>query len=247
MQEFKEKVALITGGSSGIGLAVAERFVAEGAKVVIVGQEKAGVDAALTKLGPNASGMAADVSDLADLDRLYAFVRETHGFLDIVVANAGICVLSSLPDTTEDLFDRHFDINTKGTFFTVQKALPLLRDGGAVILVSSISHFMGVPGYHVYSGSKAAVRAFARNWILELKDRNIRVNCVSPGPTLTPLAHKMQGEALPAVIQYLETQIPLGRLGRPEEQAEAILFLASDRSSFITGADLCADGGMGQI
>ena len=249
MGQLEGKVALITGGSRGIGLATAELFVQEGAKVVIVGNKADNLKAALAKLGSNATGDIVDISDLAALDHLYNFIAQTHGHLDIIVANAGICNLSSLVDATEDQFDRHFDTNTKGTFFTVQKSLPLLRDGATIVLISSIAQYKGVPGYHIYAGSKAAVRAFARNWALELKDRNIRVNCLSPGPTDTPMAFEMgvPTEALPAMLEQLQQVIPLGRLGRPSEQAEAILFLASDRSSFITGADLCTDGGMAQI
>ncbi len=176
-------------------------------------------------------------------------MRKVEGRVDVLVCSAGVCTIVPLAESDEAVFDQQFDINAKGVFFSVQKALPLLSDGASIVLVSSIAHFKGLPGYHIYGGSKAAVRAFARHWAAELKDRHIRVNVVSPGPTETPMAGELgiSEEEVAAFVAQLGTLIPVGRQGRPEEQAAAILFLASDESSFITGSDLCTDGGMGQI
>lgn len=249
MGKLKGKIALITGGASGIGLASAKAFVAEGAQVVITGRDQAAIDVALAEIGERAMGVRGDVSNLADLDRLYSEIGKRLGHLDIVFANAGALTLAPFEDITEVQFNREFDINAKGVFFTVQKALPLLKDGGSVILTSSIAHFKGTPGYNVYAATKAAVRSFARSWTVDLKHRNIRVNCLSPGPTITPLAGKMgiPAEQAESYGKYILDQIPMGRFGNAEETAKAALFLASDDSSFITGVDLCVDGGMGQI
>ncbi|MCB5206795.1 glucose 1-dehydrogenase [Methylovorus mays] len=249
MGKLKGKIALITGGASGIGLASAKAFVAEGAQVVITGRDQAAIDVALAEIGERAMGVRGDVSNLADLDRLYSEIGKRLGHLDIVFANAGALTLAPFEDITEVQFNREFDINAKGVFFTVQKALPLLKDGGSVILTSSIAHFKGTPGYNVYAATKAAVRSFARSWTVDLKHRNIRVNCLSPGPTITPLAGKMgiPAEQAESYGKYILEQIPMGRFGNAEETAKAALFLASDDSSFITGVDLCVDGGMGQI
>lgn len=249
MGRLKGKIALITGGTSGIGLATAKVFVAEGAQVVIAGRNQAAIDVALSEIGEQAIGVQTDVSNLVDLDRLYSEIGKRLGHLDIVFANAGALTLAPFEDITEAQFDREFDINAKGVFFTVQKALPLLKDSGSVILTSSIAHFKGTPGYNVYAATKAAVRSFARSWTVDLKHRHIRVNCLSPGPTITPLAGKMgiPTEQAESYAKYILDQIPMGRFGNAEETAKAALFLASDDSSFITGVDLCVDGGMGQI
>jgi len=236
-------------GNSGIGLASAKAFVAEGAQVVITGRRQDALDAAVAEIGSNAIGVQGDVGRLEDLDRLYATIGERFGHLDIVFANAGVLNLAPFEAVTPEQFDREFDINVRGLFFGVQKALPLLRDGGSIIVTASVAHFTGNPGYSVYGAAKAAVRSFARNWAVELKDRKIRVNCVSPGPTVTPIADKMgvPPEVMAAIIPQLLAKVPLGRMGRAEEIAAAVLFLASDDSSFVTGIDLCVDGGMGQI
>ena len=249
MAKLSGKIALITGGNSGIGLASAKAFVAEGAQVIITGRRQAALDAAVAEIGPSAVGVQGDVSKLADLDRLYVEVAERFGHLDIVFANAGGLSLSPFEAVTPEQFDREFDVNVRGVFFTVQKSLPLLRDGGAVILTSSVAHYTGNPGYSVYASAKAAVRSFARNWAVDLQDRGIRVNCLSPGPTETPIVDKMgvPAEVMAVLIPQLLAQVPLGRMGRSEEIATAALFLASSDSSFITGIDLCVDGGMGQI
>jgi NAD(P)-dependent dehydrogenase (short-subunit alcohol dehydrogenase family) len=243
------KIALITGGSSGIGLASAKAFSAEGATVVITGRRKAALDDAVGQIGPSAFGVDGDVSDLADLDRLYALVAERYGRLDVVFANAGGLTIAPFGTVTPEQFEHEMGVNVRGQFFTVQKALPLLRDGGAVLLMASTSHFTGSPGSHLYAGAKAAVRAFARGWTTDLKARRIRVNVISPGPTRTPIVDKMgiPKEALAGFLQQLASAIPLGRIAEPEEIAKAALFLVSDDSSFITGIDLVVDGGMTEV
>ena len=249
MGKLSGKIALITGGNSGIGLASAKAFVAEGAQVIITGRRREALDAAVAEIGAAAVGVQGDVGKLEDLDRLYAAVAERFGHLDIVFANAGVLSLSPFGAVTPEQFDGEFDINVRGLFFTVQKALPLLREGGAILLTSSVAHYTGNPGYSVYAAAKAAVRSFARNWAVDLKDRRIRVNCISPGPTETPIVDKMgvPADVMAAMIPHLLAQVPLGRMGRSEEVAAAALFLAGDDSSFITGINLCVDGGMGQI
>ncbi|NDZ18957.1 oxidoreductase [Variovorax sp. WS11] len=249
MGKLDGKVALITGGSSGIGLASAKRFVAEGARVIIVSPRSGAVEAAVAEIGERAFGYTGDVGRLEDLDRIYADVERRFGKIDVLFANAGVIKLEPLGGVSEESYDRQFDINTKGVFFTVQKALPILRDGGSILLCSSIAHFTGTAYFHVYAGTKAAVRAFARNWAIELKDRKIRVNCLSPAVIETPLAFKMgiSPEALPDLTVQILSQMPMGRAGRVDEAAAAALFLVSEESSFITGTDLCVDGGLGQI
>ena len=249
MGKLEGKVAVITGGSSGIGLATAKRFVKEGAHVVIAGRQEKELKEAAAFIEINVTTVAGDVSRLEDLDRLYAVVKEKHGHIDILFANAGAGTIAPLEVATEAHFDQTFDVNVKGTFFTVQKALPLFKDGGSIILTSSVANVLGSPGFSVYAASKAAVRNFARAWTMELKDRKIRVNCVSPGPTDTQaLANTglTAAQAKQAAAQYA-TQIPMGRSGKPEEIADAVTFLASDESSFITGVDLAVDGGMAQV
>jgi NAD(P)-dependent dehydrogenase (short-subunit alcohol dehydrogenase family) len=244
------KIAVVTGGSSGIGLATAKRFVEEGAHVVITGRRDKELKEAADLIGRNVTMVAGDVSRLEDLDRLYAVVKEKHGHIDILFANAGAGTISPLEAATEAHFDQTFDVNVKGLFFTVKKALSLFKDGGSIILNSSVSNVLGLPGFSAYAASKAAVRNFARAWTLELKDRKIRVNCVSPGAIETPALEKTTGltpEQAEQALAGFVTQIPMGRRGKPEEIAAAVVFLASDESSYITGVDLAVDGGMAQV
>ena len=249
MKRLEGKIALVTGGSSGIGLATARRFVDEGAHVVITGRRENELKDAAVLIGKNVTAVVGDVSRLEDLDRLYAVVKEKHGHIDVLFANAGAGTVAPLAVATEAHFDQTFDVNVKGMFFTVQKALPLFKDGGSIILNSSVSNVLGLPGFTAYAASKAAVRNFARGWALELKDRKIRVNCMSPGAIDTPALATTTGltaeQAEQAVAQFT-TQIPMGRRGMPEEIAAAVVFLASDESSYITGIDLPVDGGMAQ-
>ncbi|CAE6911035.1 Uncharacterized oxidoreductase YkvO [Ectopseudomonas oleovorans] len=249
MGKLKDKVALVTGGNSGIGLATAQRFAQEGAEVVITGRRSEVVQEAASIIGENALGICADASRAEDLDALYRQVGERFGYLDVLVVNAGIIRPALGAQVDEGQFDEQFDINVKGAFYTIQKALPLLRDGGSIVLVSSIAHLKALDAHVVYAATKAAVRSFARSWAAELKGRNIRVNCLSPGPVHTPIIGKM-GIAETQFDEFekqVSGLIPLGRLGRPEEVANAVLFLASDDSSFITGVDLCVDGGLSQL
>jgi len=248
MGKLSKKVAVITGGSSGIGFATAKRFVEEGAHVVITGRRKQELDDAAAQI-KNATAVQGDVSRLEDLDRLYATVLEKHGHIDVLFANAGVASVAPLGSITEQQFDREFDINVKGLLFTVQKALPLFKDGGSIILNSSIAGQKGIGGFSVYNATKAAVRSFARTWASDLKQRKIRVNAISPGPIETPIFGKI-GLSAEQFTQFETSAVslmPLGRFGRPEEIASAVLFLASDESSFITGVDLSIDGGMAQV
>jgi NAD(P)-dependent dehydrogenase (short-subunit alcohol dehydrogenase family) len=249
-QNLAGKIAVITGGSSGIGLATAKRFVEEGAHVVISGRREKELNEAAAIIKRNVTTVVGDVSRLEDLDRLYAVVKEKHGHIDVLFANAGAGTVAPLALATEAHFDQTFDVNVKGMFFTVQKALPLFKDGGSIILNSSVSNILGLPGFTAYAASKAAVRNFARGWTMELKDRKIRVNCVSPGAIDTPALATTTGltaeQAEQAVAQFT-SQIPMGRRGMPEEIAAAVTFLASDESSYITGVDLAVDGGMAQV
>ncbi len=249
MTKLKGKVAVITGGSSGIGLATARRFVSEGAYVYITGRRQSELDAAVRQIGKNVTAVQGDVSRLADLDRLYATVKQQHGRIDIVFANAGLGEFSSLGEISEAHFDKTFNVNVKGLLFTVQKALPLLQDGGSIILNASIASIKGAPAFSVYSATKAAIRSFARSWTLDLKSRKIRVNAVSPGSTNTPGLSGLgqTEEQIEQILRSMEATIPLGRLGDPDEIAKAVVFLASDDSSFITGIELFVDGGQAQI
>ena len=244
------KIAVITGGCSGIGLATAKRFVEEGAHVVITGRREKELKDAAAFIGRNVTAVAGDVSRLEDLGRLYTAVKEKHGHIDVLFANAGAGTVAPLAVATEAHFDQTFDVNVKGMFFSVQKALPLFKDGGSIILTSSVSNVKGLPAFTTYAASKAAVRSFARGWTMELKDRKIRVNSMSPGPTETPALETTTGltaeQAKEAAAQYV-SQIPMGRRGKPEEIADAVVFLASDESSFITGVDLAVDGGLAQV
>jgi NAD(P)-dependent dehydrogenase (short-subunit alcohol dehydrogenase family) len=243
------KVAIVTGGNSGIGLATAKRFVDEGAHVFITGRRQAQLDAAVKEIGHDVTAVQGDVATPADLDRLYAVVKETKGHIDIVFANAGAAEFVPLGEITEEHFDRIFNANVKGLLFTVQKALPLLRDGGSIILNASIVASTGTPAFSVYSATKAAVRSFARTWILDLKERKIRVNAISPGPIRTPglmsLAHDAEQTA--QMEASFVARVPLSRMGTPDEIAKAAVFLASDDSSFVTGTELFVDGGFAQI
>lgn len=249
MKSLEGKIVVITGGSSGIGLATAKRLVDEGAHVVIIGRREKELKEAAALIKKNVTTVVGDVSRLEDLDRLYAVVKEKHGHIDILFANAGAGTVAPLAIATEAHFDQTFDVNVKGMFFTVQKALPLFKDGGSIVLTSSVSNVLGLPAFTAYAASKAAVRNFARGWALELKDRKIRVNCVSPGAIDTPALATTTGltaeQAEQAAAQFI-TQIPMGRRGMPEEIAAAVVFLASDESSYITGIDLPVDGGMAQ-
>lgn len=249
MKKLNEKVAVITGGSSGIGLATAKRFVAEGAYVFITGRRQSELDKAVEEIGPGVTAVQGDIANLDELDRLFATIGKEKGGLDIVVANAAFVEMATLPNVTPEHFDKIFNVNARGTFFAVQKALPLLRDGGSIVLVSSDAHLMGIPAFTVYSATKAAMRSYARTWAAELKDRGIRVNTLSPGPIDTPIFEVVGGSKDQAEV--LKSQfggmVPLGRIGRPDEMASAILFLASDDSSYSTGIDLVADGGLSQL
>ena len=248
-QKLAGKIAVITGGNSGIGLATAKRFVEEGAHVVITGRREKDLKEAAAFIGRNVTTVAGDVSRLEDLDRLYAVVKEKHGHIDILFANAGGGTVAPLAMATEAHFDQTFDVNVKGLFFTVQKALPLFKDGGSIILNSSVSNVMGLPAFTAYAASKAAVRSFARGWTMELKDRKIRVNSMSPGPIETPALEKagLTAEQAEQAAAQFASQVPLGRRGKPEEIAAVVVFLASDESSYITGVDLAVDGGMAQV
>lgn len=246
MQKLSGKVAVITGGNSGIGLACARAFAVEGARVVIVGRRQDAVDTALATIGPNAMGFVGDVADLAMHDRLLAAVKARFGAIDIYVANAGTAILEPSPAVTVDNYDLQFATNTRAVFFGVTKALALMRNGGSVILTSSIAGSKVMDNHAVYAGSKAAIEAFARNWALELKDRRIRVNVLSPGPVDSPILAKLgiTESARPDFDKSMAAAIPLGRLGQPNDLAQAALFLASDDSVFVTGVNLKVDGGM---
>ncbi|MFD3563818.1 SDR family oxidoreductase [Streptomyces sp. NPDC058686] len=242
------KTALVTGGSTGIGLASAVRLAAEGAHVFITGRRKAELDAAVETIG-SATAVLGDIADLADLDRLYEAVGDRGQGLDVLFANASVAEFAPLEQITEEHFDKLFGINVRGTLFTVQKALPLLNDGASVILNGSTNVDVGAEAFGVYAASKAATRSFARTWANELKGRGIRVNAVTPGPTDTPGLSGLapDPEQAAGLRQHLAVQVPLGRLGRPEEIAAAVAFLASEQSSFITGSSLYVDGGLNQI
>jgi len=247
--KLEGKVAVVTGGNSGIGLATAKRFVAEGAYVFITGRRQPELDAAIKEIGKNVVGVQGDVANLKDLDKLYVAVKAKTGRIDILFANAGVAELAPLADVTEEHFDRMFNINVKGLFFTVQKALPLLRDGASIILNASIVASKGNPASSVYSSTKAAVRSLARTWTMDLKERKIRVNAISPGPIRTP-AYDRIAQSGPQGKQMLDSivnRVPMGRFGEPDEIAGAAVFLASDDSSFVTGTELFVDGGAAQV
>jgi NAD(P)-dependent dehydrogenase (short-subunit alcohol dehydrogenase family) len=247
--KLEGKVAVVTGGNSGIGLATARRFVKEGAHVFITGRRQAELDAATEQIGQNVTAVQGDVSNLADLDRLYATVADQKGRIDILFANAGVSEFSPLGKITEQHFDEAFNVNVRGLLFSVQQALPLLTDGGSIILNASITASKGLAAYSVYSASKAAVRSFARTWTYDLRKRKIRVNAVSPGGIETPVIDNLTAteEQRQQLRERMIAPVPLGRLGTADEVANAVLFLASDESSYITGIELFVDGGMAQI
>ncbi len=249
MGKLEGKIVLITGGNSGIGLATAKQFVSEGAYVFITGRREPELAAAVKEIGRNVTGVQGDVSNLGDLDRLFAQIKREKGKLDIVFANAGVAKYAPFGTITEEHYDSIFGINVKGLLFTVQKALPLLPDGASIILNASIVASKGLSANSVYSATKAAVRSFARTWTTDLKDRHIRVNAVSPGPIETPglkdlVTSTGAGEER---LKMISNNVPLGRLGEPSEIAKAVVFLASDDSSYVTGTELFVDGGFAQV
>jgi NAD(P)-dependent dehydrogenase (short-subunit alcohol dehydrogenase family) len=248
-KKLEGKIALVTGGATGIGLATAKRFVAEGAKVVITGRRKQVLDAAVQEIGSDAIGIQADSGSLADLDRLYAEIKQKYGRIDVLFANAGGGEFATIENVTEEHFDKTFNSNVKGVFFTVQKALPLIPNGGTIVLNASIVSVKGMPAFGVYNATKAAVRSFARTWTNELKDRQIRVNVVSPGPIDTPGVDGLakNEEEARQLKAGLASQVPLGRMGQPDEIAKTVVFLASDDSSYVAGIELFVDGGMVQV
>jgi NAD(P)-dependent dehydrogenase (short-subunit alcohol dehydrogenase family) len=244
MGKLEGKVAVITGGSSGMALASAKRFVEEGAYVFITGRRQKELDEAVKLIGRNVTGVRGDAAKLDDLDRLFDTVKQKKGKIDILYASAGWGEALPLGEITEQHFDTIFDLNVRGTLFTVQKALPLLNDGGSIFMTGSVASLKGFPGYGVYSASKAALHSFARTWLNELKGRNIRVNVLHPGPIATAMQDQVLDEAGKKMFESL---IPRGKMGRPEEIASAALFLASDDSSFVNGVELNVDGGMSAI
>src|SRR6478672_8518328 len=249
MGKLEGKIALITGGNSGIGLATAKRFVNEGAYVFITGRREPELAAAVEEIGRDVTGVQGDVSNLGNLDHLFAQIKQEKGNLDIVFANAGVAKYAPFGTITEEFYDSIFDINVKGLLFAVQKALPLMRDDGSIILNASIVASKGLPANSVYSATKAAVRSFARTWTTDLKDRRIRVNAVSPGPIDTPGLNDLAAStgAGEQRLKMLADGVPLGRLGTPDEIAKAVVFLASDDSSYVTGTELFVDGGFAQV
>ena len=244
-KRLEGKIAVITGGNSGIGLATALRFVAEGAYVFITGRRQEELDKAVKQIGRNVMGVQGDVSNLADLERLYETVKQQKGRIDVLFANAGVGGFIPLGSITESHFDKIFSINVKGQLFTVQKALPLFHDGGSIILTASVGGSKGVEALSVYNATKAAIRSFARSWTVDLKPRKIRVNAVSPGAIDTPMTRTTDGSQ-ELIRNFLRT-IPMERMGGPDEVAKAVVFLASDDSSYITGIELFVDGGLAQI
>jgi NAD(P)-dependent dehydrogenase (short-subunit alcohol dehydrogenase family) len=242
-KKLEGKIAVITGGSTGIGLATAKRFVAEGAYVFITGRRRTELDAAVNEIAAEVTGVQGDVANLADLDRLYWTVKEQKGRIDILFANAGVVEFVPLGSITEEHFDRLFNINVRGVLFTVQKALPLFNDGGSIILTSSGVSIKGFAAASVYSATKAAVRSFARCWTTDLKGRRIRVNVISPGPIETPMFAQVPQEE----VARISSTIPMGRIGKPDEIASAAVYLASDDSSYVTGIELFVDGGIAQV
>ena len=243
MSKLQGKVAVITGGTTGIGFATAKLFVKEGAYVFITGRRQKELDDAVKNLGSNVAGVQGDISKLTDLDRLYETIKAKDKKVDILFANAGVAEFAALGSITEEHFDKLFNINVKGTLFTIQKILPLMNDGGSIILTGSVASTKGTASFWVYGATKAAIRNFVRAWSVELKDRRIRSNVLSPGPTETPAIGQQPAEAIARIV----STIPMGRIGEPDEIAKAALFLASDDSSFVTGIELFVDGGRAQI
>jgi len=248
--KFANKVVVVTGGTSGIGFATASRFAAEGASVFITGRRQKELDEAVRKIGGKVVGVQGDMSKLADIDRLYDAVQQKNAQIDVLFANAGGGTMLPLGAITEEQYEDTFGSNVKGVIFTVQKALPLLRDGASVILTGSTTGIMGTAAFSVYSASKAAVRNLARSWTLDLKERGIRVNVVSPGPSKTPGLVELAGpdkDQQQGLLDYLASQVPLGRVADPDEIANVVLFLGSDESSFVAGSEFFVDGGQAQI
>ena len=243
MGKLQGKVAVIAGGTEGIGLATAKLFVKEGAYVFITGRRQKELDEAVKAIASHVSGVQGDVANAADLDRLFGTVAKTKGQIDIVLANAGVGEFVPFESVTEEHFDELFNVNVRGTLFTVQKALPLLKDGGSIILNGSVASVKGTTAFGVYAASKAAIRSFVRTWTTDLKHRRIRSNVVSPGPINTLLASRQSADAIAGIV----STVPMGRMGEPDEVAKAALFLASDDSSFVTGIELFVDGGRAQI
>jgi NAD(P)-dependent dehydrogenase (short-subunit alcohol dehydrogenase family) len=247
MGKLDGKVAVVTGGNSGIGLAAAKRLVTDGAYVFITGRRRRELDAAVEQIGRNVTGVQGDVSNSADLDRLFSTVKELKGRIDVLFANAGVAEGAPLGQITEEHFDRIFGVNVKGTLFTVQKALPLLNDGASVILTSSVVGSKGFASRSVYSATKAALRSFARTWTTDLRNRKIRVNVVSPGAIDTPGLQGLSQRDSDGLSELYRDRVPLGRVGRPEDIASAVSFLASDDSSYVAGTELFVDGGLAQV
>lgn len=249
MARLTGKVAVVTGGNSGIGLATAQRFHQEGAQVVISGRDQKTLDQAVKTIGQNVLAIRADVSKLADLDRLFKAVADKFGKIDVLFANAGIAKLAPITESTEAMFDETFDVNVKGVYFTIQKALPLLSDGSSIIINSSVASKIGFAGSSIYSATKAAIRSFARTLTAELVSRGIRINVVSPGPIQTPIFGRdgLSQQEQDEVGRVLVSKVPMNRFGQPEEVADTVLFLATPESSYITGVDINVDGGMGQV
>jgi len=246
MSTLAGKIAVISGGTTGIGLAIAQRFVAEGAHVFIFGRRRAQLDEAASLIGGNVTAIRADAANLDDLDRVAATVKDEKGVVDIIVSNAGFTEQATIDTITPEHFDKAFNLMARGPVFMVQKLLPLMTGGGSIILVSSAMHLMGIPGHTAYAATKAALRSYARTWAAEFRDRGIRVNMLSPGVTDTPILDSQSATREDLVNMY-QGMVPIGRLARAEEMASAALFLASEQSSYMTGADLMNDGGIGQV
>jgi NAD(P)-dependent dehydrogenase (short-subunit alcohol dehydrogenase family) len=249
MNKLAGKIALVTGGNGGIGLATAKRFVAEGATVFITGRRQQELDSAVREIGNGVIAIQGDIANLDDLDRMFATIREHSGRLDILFANAGIGEFVPLGQITEAHFDKIFGVNVKGTVFTVQKAIPLMRDGGTIVINGSMVSVKGTSAFSVYAATKAALRSFARTWSVDLKGRGIRINVVSPGTVITPgyTRSGMSDAQIDQIKEGVAATTPLGRVGTPDEIANAVVFLASDESSYMTGADLFVDGGAAQV